>query len=93
MSVWPLLGHRLMARSVMAVMVSSRVTDPRVAEQLSALVILPLILLVVGQSVGLILINEQMLLWLGLIIAVADVVLVYLTIKLFQRENILTRWK
>ncbi|MBP6472786.1 MAG: ABC transporter permease subunit [Chloroflexi bacterium] len=89
-AVSPLLT--LLAVSV-AVMVSSRVTDPRVAEQLSALVILPLILLVVGQSVGLILINEQILLWLGLIIAVADVVLVYLTIKLFQRENILTRWK
>ena len=76
-----------------AVMVSSRVTDPRVAEQLSALVILPLILLVVGQSVGLILINEEIIVLIGVIVAVADAILVYLSVKLFQREAILTRWK
>ena len=88
--VSPLLT--LLAVSV-AVMVSSRVTDPRVAEQLSALVILPLILLVVGQSAGLILINEQIILFIGVIVAVADAILVYLSVKLFQREAILTRWK
>ncbi|MCB8985636.1 MAG: ABC transporter permease subunit [Ardenticatenaceae bacterium] len=88
--VSPLLT--LLAVSV-AVMVSSRVTDPRVAEQLSALVILPLILLVVGQSVGLILINEQIILLIGVLVAIADAVLVYLSVKLFQREAILTRWK
>jgi len=88
--VSPLLT--LLAVSV-AVMVSSRVTDPRVAEQLSALVIMPLILLVVGQSVGLVLINEQIIALIGVVVAVADAVLVYLSVKLFQREAILTRWK
>jgi len=76
-----------------AVIVSSRVSDPRVAEQLSAVVILPIILLIVGQSVGLILINRQLMLWLGLIVLALDAVLLYLAIRLFQRETILTRWK
>ncbi|MCL4803047.1 MAG: ABC transporter permease subunit [Anaerolineae bacterium] len=76
-----------------AVIVSSRVTDPRVAEQLSALVILPLILLVVGQSMGLILIDEQLMFLLGGIVLALDVILLYLAIRLFQRETILTRWK
>lgn len=76
-----------------AVIVSSRVTDPRVAEQLSALVILPLILLVIGQSMGLILIDEQLMFLLGGVVLVIDVVLLYLAIRLFQRETILTRWK
>ena len=76
-----------------AVIVSSRVTDPRVAEQLSALVILPLVLLIIGQSVGLILIDRQVMLWLGLIVLLLDVALLYLAIRLFRRETILTRWK
>jgi len=76
-----------------AVIVSSRVSDPRVAEQLSAVVILPLILLIVGQSLGLVLIDRQLMIVLGLIVLVLDVILVYLAIRLFQRETILTRWK
>ncbi len=76
-----------------AVIVSSRVTDPRVAEQLSALVILPLVFLIIGQSVGLILIDRQVMLWLGLIVLLLDVALLYLAIRLFRRETLLTRWK
>lgn len=77
----------------LAVIVSSRVSDPRVAEQLSAVVVLPVVLLIIGQSVGLILINRQFMLWLGLGVLVLDAVLLYLAIRLFQRETILTRWK
>lgn len=76
-----------------AVIVSSRVTDPRVAEQLSALVILPLVLLIIGQSMGLILIDRQVMIIMGLVVLVGDVILLYLAIRLFQRETILTRWK
>lgn len=76
-----------------AVIISSRVTDPRVAEQISAVVILPVVLLIIGQSVGLILIDRQIMLWIGLIVLVLDVILIFLAIRLFQRETILTRWK
>jgi len=76
-----------------AVIVSSRVTDPRVAEQMAAVVILPLILLIVGQSMGLVLIDRRMMLVIGAVVLVIDVVLVYLAIRLFQRETILTQWK
>jgi ABC-2 type transport system permease protein len=74
-------------------MISSRASDPRVAEQLSALIVLPLILLVIGQSVGLILIDSRVILIIGVIVAVLDVVLVIITVQLFERETILTRWK
>ncbi|HMT21156.1 MAG TPA: ABC transporter permease, partial [Promineifilum sp.] len=76
-----------------AVIVSSRASDPRVAEQLSAVVILPLILLVVGQSLGLILIDRRLMLLLGLIVLILDAALLFLAVRLFQRETILTRWK
>ncbi len=76
-----------------AVMVSSRVRDPRVAEQISVLVILPLLGLFFGQISGLILINEQLVLWIALGLAVVDAGLLAFATHLFQRESILTRWK
>ncbi len=76
-----------------SIMISSRVTDPRVAEQLSMVVILPIILIIIGQSIGLVLIDQQMVLFLGLLALVVDIVLGYISIQLFQRERILTRWK
>jgi ABC-2 type transport system permease protein len=76
-----------------AVMVSSRVTDPRVAEQLSVLVILPLLLLMFGQIAGFLVINRQIILLLALAILAVDLVMIPLTVQLFQRETILTRWK
>jgi ABC-2 type transport system permease protein len=76
-----------------AIIVSSRVTDPRVAEQLSAVVILPIILLLVGQSMGLIILERQIIVLGALLVAVADVVLLFVAMKAFQRETILTKWK
>lgn len=76
-----------------SLMISARVSDPRVAEQLSVLIVLPLILIVIGQSVGFILINQQTILFIGALVAVIDIVLVILTVQIFQRETILTRWK
>ncbi len=76
-----------------AIMVSARVTDPRVAEQLSGLVVLPIILLLVGQSVGWIVISQEMIYLIGVIVLILDIVLGFITIKSFQRETILTHWK
>ena len=76
-----------------AIMVSARVTDPRVAEQLSGLVVLPIILLLVGQSVGWVVISQEMIYVIGVIVLVLDIVLGFITIKSFQRETILTQWK
>ncbi|MCA9921272.1 MAG: ABC transporter permease [Anaerolineales bacterium] len=88
--VGPLLA--MMAVSV-AVMVSARVNDPRVAEQLSGAVILPIILLIVGQSVGLVLISQELILVIGGVVLVLDLILLYVSHATFSRETILTRWK
>jgi ABC-2 type transport system permease protein len=88
--VGPLLA--LAAVSV-AVMVSSRANDPRVAEQLSMLVILPLLGLFFGQVTGLILVNQRVIIWMAIGMAVLDTGLLYLATQIFQREAILTRWK
>jgi ABC-2 type transport system permease protein len=89
-----LVGPLLAVLSVnFALIVSSRVNDPRVAEQLSAVVILPLLLLFFGQIGGLVIVNPQVVLLLAAIAAVLDAGLIYLAVQLFQREHILTRWR
>ncbi|MCU0485291.1 MAG: ABC transporter permease subunit [Anaerolineales bacterium] len=89
-----LLGPLLAILSVnFSIMVSSRVNDPRVAEQLSTVVILPLMALFLGQIFGLFFINTTLILWTAMITLLIDGVVLYLAVKLFQRETILTRWK
>jgi ABC-2 type transport system permease protein len=88
------LGPLLSIASVsVAVMVSSRANDPRVAEQLSMLVMIPLLGLFFGQVMGLILIDKTMVLWMALVLVLIDAGLIAFATQLFQRESILTRWK
>ncbi len=77
----------------LAVMISSRVTDPRIAEQVSAVFVLPMVGLFVAQSLGLIFINAQIILWMAAILLILDIGLMAFATQLFQRETILTRWK
>jgi ABC-2 type transport system permease protein len=88
--VGPLLA---IASVSVAVMISSRVNDPRVAEQLSMLVILPLLAAFFGQIAGFFFINETLILWMAVALVLIDVGLLAFATQLFQRETILTRWK
>jgi len=76
-----------------SLMVSSRVNDPRVAEQLSAVVMLPLLLIFFGQLAGVLVLNRKLVVLLALGLLAIDVLMVYLAVRLFQRETILTRWR
>lgn len=76
-----------------SIMVSSRVNDPRVAEQLSTVVILPVLGLFFGQITGFLLINTRLVLVMAAVMVLIDIGMVYLAVRLFQRETILTRWK
>ncbi len=76
-----------------AVMVSSRVNDPRAAEQISMVIIVPVLMIFFAQVAGLIVLNAQLMLLAALALVLLDVVFVYLGARLFQREAILTRWK
>lgn len=75
------------------VIVSSRTTDPRAAEQLGSLVVLPLMVLVIGPLAGVLTLNSATFLGFSVLIAALDVVLVAVGVRLFRREAILTRWK
>jgi ABC-2 type transport system permease protein len=89
-----LVGPLMAILSVnVSVIVSSRVNDPRTAEQISMVVILPVLLIFFGQIAGLFIINKQLILFSAIVLFLADILLVFLAVRLFQRETILTRWK
>ena len=88
--VGPLLALMAVAFSLM---VSSRVNDPRVAEQVSMVIIVPVLGSFFGQVAGLFVLNSTIISWVAVVMFILDVVLLYLATKVFQREQILTRWK
>ncbi|MDW8064467.1 MAG: ABC transporter permease subunit [Anaerolineae bacterium] len=73
--------------------VSSRVNDPRLAEQIGMVVILPLIGLILAQSFGFLWVSGTLLILITLFLIGADALLIALAVALFKRETILTRWR
>ena len=76
-----------------AVLVSSRVTDPRVAEQVSAVIIVPLLGVLFGQIAGVIVLDLRFMLVAVAVLVLIDIGVAALGARLFQRETILTKWK
>jgi len=74
-------------------MVSSRVSDPRTAEQVSMMLVLPLLGVFFAQIAGVLMVNAQVMQLAAIILVVIDAGLVYLAVRVFQRETILTKWK
>jgi len=76
-----------------ALFVSSRVNDPRVAEQISVLLIIPILAALVAQLAGVIVIDIFVMLSFIAGAVLVDIGMIYLGVSIFQRETILTRWK
>jgi ABC-2 type transport system permease protein len=88
--VGPLLS---MVSLLMTVIISSRVNDPRSAQQLGALVILPITAVFLAQIIGQFLLGNRALMMSALGLGVSSVLLLWLGTRVFQRERILMRWK
>ncbi|MBA2259678.1 MAG: ABC transporter permease subunit [Acidobacteria bacterium] len=73
--------------------VSSRANDPRSAQQIAVLLVLPLMIMLIGQIVGAFVVTITTLILMAVAMAVAWGLLVMLSVALFDRENILTRWR
>ena len=78
---------------IMAIIVSSRVADPRAAEQISMVVIVPILGVMFAQLGGLFVINTQFVWIAALLLLALDALMVYVATRLFQREKILTQWR
>ena len=75
------------------VAVSSRVNDPRTAQQISAVLIVPILALLFGQLAGVIVLGPALALGIGVILATIAAGALWFATRLFQREVILTRWR
>lgn len=103
--VWAFLGRRTLllfflvgplitlASLLLAVIISSRVSDARSAQQLGALVVLPVTAVFVAQLAGQFVLGPGTLLLAALALAVLDCVLLWMGVKVFDRERILMKWK
>ncbi len=79
--------------TLIGLMVSSRSTDPRAAQQVAGLGVLPLVGLIFGQLSGLVLVSAPLVIALCACLLVLDAGLWWLATQVFEREAILTRWK
>ena len=77
----------------LAVCVSSCVNDARSAQQIGALIILPISALLVAEFTNNVQLTSRVALLISMILAVLNMALMMVGIRLFDRESILTRWK
>lgn len=86
----PLLS---VAATLLALVVSSRVAEPRTAQQITALVVAPAVglvtMLISGAAAG----GAARLVGMGAAILAVDLLLALLAVRLFDREAVLTRWR
>ena len=75
------------------VIVSSRINDPRAAQQVTGIFVVPIIALSMVVLLGKLFLSVPMVILGAVFILALDCALLYLAVRLFQRETILTRWK
>jgi len=76
-----------------AILISSRVNDPRTAQQFGVLIIVPLVVLMVAQFSGSLWLSSAALALIGGVLLVVWGLLSAFSVALFDRETILTRWR
>jgi ABC-2 type transport system permease protein len=86
----PLLGLIAVGATVF---VSSRVNDPRSAQQLSGVVVVPLLAVFFGQLSGVLVLRPALALGAAAVLALVAALAIWGATRLFQREVILTRWR
>jgi len=88
------LGPAVGLSSVVAgVIVSARVNDPRVAQQIGGIIIVPIIAVTLLQATGTLLVGAAGYLVLAAIILILSLIGLRIGVSLFNRETILTRWR
>lgn len=89
-----LLGPAVGLLSVVAgVIVSARVNDPRVAQQVGGVIIVPVIGVVIIQATGTAIVDAVGFSLMALVVVVIALVGLRIGVRLFDREAILTRWR
>jgi len=78
---------------VLGIAVSSRVGDPRTAQQVGGFLVLPVVVLILLQATGALFVGAVGYALLALLVAVIGLAGLRVGVALFSRETILTRWR
>jgi ABC-2 type transport system permease protein len=76
----------------LGVIISSRVNDPRTAQQLTGVVVVPVLIVFFAQLSGLLTVSASFVLLALVPLAICAAAILYAAIRMFNRETILTRW-
>jgi ABC-2 type transport system permease protein len=76
-----------------AVVISARVNDARTAQQFGVLIVLPLTVLLIAQFTGSFWLTNGAIAVIGVVLFVLWLALTLISVVVFDREAILTRWK
>jgi ABC-2 type transport system permease protein len=77
----------------LTVLISSRVKGFKEAQQISVVLIIPIIGLFIGQGTGVLILGPPMILMLTAVLAFFDIFIFRFSVLLFKREKVLTTWK
>ncbi len=77
----------------LGILISTRVNDVRVAQQIGGLVVVPVVGLGIAQVTGRVVINNEAFAQFAVMLIVIDAAVFLLARLAFQRENILSRWR
>jgi ABC-2 type transport system permease protein len=89
-----LLGPAVGLLSVVAgVIVSARVNDPRVAQQVGGVIIVPVVAVVIIQATGTAIVDARGYALMAVVALIIGLIGLRIGVRLFDREAILTRWR
>ncbi|HVE85653.1 MAG TPA: ABC transporter permease, partial [Myxococcales bacterium] len=75
-----------------AVVISARVAEARLAQQISGVCVLPVVALVGLQIAGVLRAGAESYALQGAVVLVLDAALLFAAVKLFDRERLISRW-
>lgn len=78
---------------MLGVIASSRTDDPKSAQNMGVIIIIPLLLLIGMQVTGIIALNTFNMLIMAIIMAISNLIILKAAVYLFQRESIVIKWK
>ncbi|MDP9275375.1 MAG: ABC transporter permease subunit [Chloroflexota bacterium] len=77
----------------LGILISTRVNDVRVAQQIGGLVVVPVVGLGIAQVTGRVVLDNGAFLEMTIVLIALDIAVFWLARIAFQRENILVRWR
>jgi len=77
----------------LGILISTRVNDVRVAQQIGGLVVVPVVGLGIAQVTGRVVLDNGAFLEMTIVLIALDLAVFWLARLAFQRENILVRWR